>query len=519
MVEVTGWGHRSSAQSYLDVNWELRGPFGESDGARESVDSWLDIGGVSSWSADDRVRVIAGRKGSGKTFELRRIRDRLEGPTRGGRLIIDAEQTQLPLTRHVVAYSALHDETLLTEAWQHLWGRAILLCLLSHFTRDESFKRALTDFDRAALEKDFVEFNHLFRTEPKTPFTAMRSILVYAGKGRTQGIDGESIRRLLDDPLWDDLESRFARLLRTTPEVHIFVDAVDEEFAHAPAAWMRCQKGLFYETMRFQRHRDFGSKLQVVISVRDIVLLSVAKSEHAPRYVGDPRIRVLQWDLGSAREFLDIKASQLPRDYWFTGRPRSFADWVGVDRISLGGGRSIDIYEFALGMTQALPREMVVLGNLLALKATGGRVMNIEAVLRSCVTIGRLSAKTQLEICLNQLASDEDFKSLGGGAIGPEIDGEQLHRFLASLGTSPVQRSHWKKSSERILGGGAAFVPSILWQNGLVGYLSEAGGVFFGFDSRGRMELPIAPAYLLHPSLAVYLESTDGLGLGLPTSN
>ena len=57
----------------------------------------------------------------------------------------------------------------------------------------------------------------------------------------------------LNDPLWDDLKDLLAEVLAATKPVYFYLDAVDEEFGHAPMHWLRCQEGLFYQVMRLLR--------------------------------------------------------------------------------------------------------------------------------------------------------------------------------------------------------------------------------------------------------------------------
>ena len=99
------------------------------------------------------------------------------------------------------------------------------------------------------------------------------------------------------------------------PPLFFYLDAVDEEFSHAPMYWLRCQKGLFYQVMRFLRDSKLGGRLHIVICIRDVVLSSVYRSEHAPRYHGEPHIRILNWNSHSIRAFLRAKLERLSEDY------------------------------------------------------------------------------------------------------------------------------------------------------------------------------------------------------------
>ena len=87
----------------------------------------------------------------------------------------------------------------------------------------------------------------------------------------------------LNDPTWDDLEDAIADIVAHCPPIFFYLDAIDEEFAHAPMYWLRCQEGLFHEVMRLLRDHALGGRLHLVVCLRDIVMSSIChRSEHAP---------------------------------------------------------------------------------------------------------------------------------------------------------------------------------------------------------------------------------------------
>ena len=108
--------------------------------------------------------------------------------------------------------------------------------------------------------------------------------------------------------------ARFARkVIGRCKPIYFYLDAVDEEFSHAPMYWLRCQEGLFYQVMRLLRDHRLGGRLHVVVCIRDIVMSSVYRSEHAPRYYNEPHIRVLTWDRGSLLILLEQELQRLPQ--------------------------------------------------------------------------------------------------------------------------------------------------------------------------------------------------------------
>ena len=506
---------------FLETYRGISGVFGEPDGYRADMSGYIDVQELRHSSLygdeDDRIRVIVGRKGSGKTLYMRRIRDGQPGALSVSRLVVDAEQTQLPTTRQVVSVSRLYPENLLTETWQQLWGKSVLLSVMSNILRNPSFTASVTDWERNSLESDFVQFRQLFGQEERTPFTCLRGFIAQCVDSTDEGSSLRRLNALLDDPQWDDLELRLGRILHGMPPVYLFVDAIDEEFAHAPMEWMRCQKGLFYELMRFLRHRQLGEKLHLIISIRDLVLHSVFRSEHSPRYMGDPRIRVLQWDAKAARTLLDRKAAGVERRYWFSGsRPRGFSHWIGIEGIRLGGD-TLDVYDYILAYTQCLPREIVILGNLIGRSMIENDGFSPDLLRHAARTVGRLSALTQLEICANQVRDDAGIRFNGQGGYRAEQEytdarAQELLNIIASIGHSPMRPGELERlRTEGMYRLEAPDIASVLWQNGLLGYLDGGREIYFSLDSRGRFVVPRALAYVLHPSLAALIEPGDGL--------
>ncbi len=151
----------------------------------------------------------------------------------------------------------------------------------------------------------------------------------------------------LDDPLWDDLEDLLGEILSHCKPIYFYLDAVDEEFSHAPMYWLKCQEGLFLQVMRLLRDQKLGGRLHVVICIRDIVMSSVYRSEHAPRYYNEPHIRVLTWDRVSLLYLLEQKLRRLPsvtadapRHHRLPHDPRLARDQRRLDRDPMGTEQS-----------------------------------------------------------------------------------------------------------------------------------------------------------------------------------
>ena len=323
-------------------------PFGSPDGSRANLEDitkgFVNFGNPSAWGGlstppdDLTARVLVGRKGSGKTVYLRRLRAHavLEKS-----LYADNIQQDLPTTENVVKYCQWFPKDILTEKWMDLWRKAILRSLTSHILCN---KHLSSHTDTESRRRLSVDFKDLIR-----PYTAHVSVYSQVNEIINDHYSRPSVEKFLAKPTWNELETVLADVLSGSPPICFYLDAVDEEFAHAPMYWLRCQKGLFYQTMRFVRDSQLGSRLHLIICMRDIVLASVFKSEHQTRYRGEPHIRILSWNRRSIQYFLEQKLTQLD-DRLFAGdckNGKTPSAWLGIKEVkhlSRGGTEPIMQY-------------------------------------------------------------------------------------------------------------------------------------------------------------------------------
>jgi hypothetical protein len=503
------------------------GPFGNPDGRRSDLDDFIefkyrDFGhGLAMGEDSNRVRVIIGRKGAGKTLYMRRQKSLSEHeksvivvkgtPKTHVPIILEGEETTALRSDHVIRVAHLCPPELLTEVWMRLWGRAILYSVVTAAFNEGDFRAYVDKEWIEGIKRDFSGIIRDFGKEPRTPYTTLVSLI-----SRTRTLNG--LLKMLDDPLWDDLENRISRLLVVAPPVFIFLDAHDEFFNDAPMYWLRCQKGLFYETLRLHKHTKLGGRLHVVISIRELVFSSVLRSEHAPKYIGDPHLRFLSWDLRSAEYLLQKKIEGLTKEWWKgVEAPTSFQDWVGLSRIVNSWGGEEDSLRYALRHTQLHPRDVVILGNRVAAEvrtaASEGLKSVPEARLRACVSsVALFSAMSQIEVAANHLKSDDmpvsataqDFTSVYT-SVRELTDSwaDEILKFIGEIGYLRFRNQDFIRYSQM---GGQLFsgsdIFSVLWQNGLLGYREGGEDVFYALDVTARFRIPRDKTeYVFHPGL------------------
>ena len=218
----------------------------------------------------------------------------------------------------------------------------------------------------------------------------------------------------LDDPLWDDLEDLLGEVVGQCKPVYFYLDAVDEEFSHAPMYWLKCQEGLFYQVMRLLRDQKLGGRLHVVVCIRDIVMSSVYRSEHAPRYYNEPHIRVLTWDRELAALPARAKAgaaAAITADAAPSHRPPTIRDWLGLNGDWPGPDGDGTIEDYLLSHTRLIPRDIISLGNelseeVLRQKQAGHDGLSAEALQAVVQRCAKRFGDSQLAQCANQISSD-----------------------------------------------------------------------------------------------------------------
>jgi protein kinase-like protein len=497
------------------------GPFGNPDGSRADIEDlireFVDFGGnpayghLATRANDSMVRVIVGKLGAGKTVYLRRLQD---FQSRQESVYADVPQQSLPKTEVIVKACQWFSDRVLVEKWMQIWERAIMRSLASHLLRSPELRQQLRDEQAEEIERSYARLLGDFR-RPRNIYGQMRDII-------NERHSAHELSGYLDDPLWDDLEDLLGEVLGHCKPIYFYLDAVDEEFSHAPMYWLRCQEGLFYQVMRLLRDHKLGGRLHIVICIRDIVMSSVYRSEHAPRYYNEPHIRVLTWDRGSLLYLLGQKLQRLPPSLLMrraTTGPPTIGDWLGINGEWPGPDGAGTIEDYLLSHTRLIPRDIISLGNelseeVLRQKQAGHEGLSptvLQEVVQRCA---KRFGDSQLAQCANQISSDlmpknaalhdysELFTSTQAYISGVQ---EDVRSFVRMIGVDRFPRGdlvalqevadlHFEQPTD---------LASVLWQNGLLGYVDEEGRR--RFYSMGDIEQfhfpPEVSTYVLHPCL------------------
>src|SRR5271166_3557540 len=497
------------------------GPFGNPDGSRADIEDliseFVDFGGdpayghLATRANDSMVRVIVGKLGAGKTVYLRRLQD---FQSRQDSVYADVPQQSLPKTEVVVKACQWFSDQVLVEKWMQIWDRAIMRSLTSHLLTRPELRQQLRDEQIEEIQGSYARLLDDFR-RPRSIYSEVRDII-------NQRQTAHQLSTYLDDPLWDDLEDLLGEVIGQCKPIYFYLDGVDEEFSHAPMYWLKCQEGLFYQVMRLLRDHKLGGRLHVVVCIRDIVMSSVYRSEHAPRYYNEPHIRVLTWDRNSLLYLLGQKLQRLPPSLLMrrpADGPATIRHWLGTNGDWPGPDGAETVENFLLSHTRLIPRDIISLGNELSEEVLKQKQAGCEglppaalkAVVRRCA---KRFGDSQLAQCANQVSSDlmprnaalHNYSELYTSTQAYMRDvQEDIRRFVGMIGTDRFPRSDLDGMQELadMTFDRATDLAAVLWQNGLLGYIDDGGKRrFYSLGDVEQFHLPPeVDTYALHPCL------------------
>jgi hypothetical protein len=505
-------------------------PFGNPDGAkgdlRDVQAEFIDLpnrataGDLASRPDDRTVRVLVGKKGVGKTIYLRRFQ---ASASREDSVFAASRETTPPATQDILRITQLYDAATATESWGLIWRRAIQRSVITNLLCRASLRQKL----QPEIEDELRNGTSNLIPAGRVPRPIYAEVSDIIGSAHTA--------HKLDDYLkhrgWVEVEHWLARALHDAPPIYLYIDALDDHFQRAPMYWLKCQKGLFYEVMGMLED-EMGSRLHVVVCIRDIVLSSVLRGEHGSRYRQSPHIRKLEWDFESARFFLLEKIRRLDKAFVLDPSTDGIAGWLGRKQI-YNHVREVDeqVEDYLLRHTRLIPRDIVLLGNALCqeiakVKAAGGRELPAAVLRRVVGAAANGFADEQLRVCANQIAADQvpEHGARNGSVdyfIGSHeySDGsaEQVVGLLEETGKDRFDHPALLRLAERGREelNGYKHLLDALWQNGLLGYDSmepEASHAhFYASSEDDRFHLPTdKTSYVLHPCLPhrVRLEHT-----------
>lgn len=449
---------------------------------------------LASIGSDPLVRVLVGQRGTGKTRYLIELR---EGLAADDSCELTEIEFDLPNLAHVIqlAKELENDPVEREEVWRELWERAIVNAALSRISHDVSKPASLI----------YKEFGRILRDHP------------------TLG----ALRQWLADPTWDHTHHDFERAMADySRSLCFFLDVLEEDTIHVPYYFQWCHKGLVTQVLRFARTPVLADKLRIFLAIRNQTWALLQRTTPTAKLVQHPLVRVLRWDAHAAADFLNKKVKGLPSEYFLGDRPTGegttgvAAAWLGTDCVSnIDREVTEELTTYLLRHTRLIPRDIVMMGNLLAehtvaARECGDSRLSDDRIRLAVAESARLSAAEELQWCGLEIVSKQ---LLHGSSIGGRsrtvhdedaaiLVTEKLRRMLAACGEDIVTQAQFAELSTRAQ---AQFnVPlelaELLWKHGLIGWSDSASGPFiFALRSTYMSTAPPLQAghFAMHPIL------------------
>ena len=489
--------------------------FGNPDGSRTEITDMMSefivfdkkyfSSGVAS-PDELKTRVIVGAKGSGKTVYLRRMQANLKLNT--SRYVNEIEQ-EVPATDLVVKFGQCFSGTEITEKWMYVWKFAILRAVISNILKNDEWNKDVSDNDKKRL----LEYQDVIYPPYRVPMTIYSEVRNILSHYSTRNLFNE----YAEMREWDEVEIIVGKIIRTLPPIYFFVDSVDEEYAHAPMFWLRCQKGLFYRVMRLLRKNIYGNKLHVIICIRDNVMASICESEHHTRYVNEEHVKLLNWNYMTIQYFFDRKIANLKNCYFINeDQKKTIFNWLNIKMI-YNKYRDIEepIEQYVLRHTRLLPRDIVIVGNSLAeikrMKIDSPTTDVCRVIRKKVAECAKTFGNELLQICANQINNNEMPKGAADREYAEvytsikEYEESTTQKMKVILSQVNSDKLSWdqicqlEENAKRIIGENCKMF-DVLWQNGGIGYIEEGPNgneeVFFNEEY---------PEFLLPKNKKIYI--------------
>ena len=218
---------------------------------------------------------------------------------------------------------------------------------------------------------------------------------------------------------------------------------------------------------------------------------SVYRSEHRTRYRREPHIRILRWNKEAIKYFLQEKVNRLDGKFFIGSKhDKTIVSWLGIRKIH-NNARDCDepIEDYLVRHTRLLPRDIVILGNSLCNTIERAKNRNdldsIEIHIRNAVSEeAKIFGEEQLIICGHQIASDQIPISAALHGYSDTYTGnkeyirgiaDELKQIIKYIGKDHFTIEELKEGREFAskFFGKESDPFSILWQNGLMGYIKN----------------------------------------------
>jgi hypothetical protein len=215
-------------------------PFGDPDGTLNDLEDIManfvlfhdefKLEGLALDENNRKARVLVGRKGSGKTVQLRRLH---ASALKENSIYVEKEiEYDTPPTSSIIKFCQWFDEPTLTEAWMKVWRAAFFQVIFSHLYTQNLIPSESLDY----IKKTYKNILPPLIRKPFSVYSRVDTII-------STHNSVEHINKFLNHELWQPFKKELLSLMENNKPMFFYIDAIDDEFSHAPMYWLRCQKG------------------------------------------------------------------------------------------------------------------------------------------------------------------------------------------------------------------------------------------------------------------------------------
>ena len=485
MLSYRSWGSWHMKQDHK--------PFGKPDAAKKGPNDLydtIDVGDyMPSFSLHNDptvVRILIGRKGTGKTHALKLLEQ--ASKRKGHRTLLrnlDVDLTRYRSVPNVAGNGARSVD------WEPIWRFALASAALSRFTcrePDDSAAKALdaASYTRESLIEEWRGF-HFDSQSTLDPIGVVIDLLSSSGNSMT-------LANRVTDPRMEDLERFISGLMRRTGPIHYLLDGFDEFEEGKPGVWLDIQLGLFWLAFRLNTTRTHLRQVFLTVAVRESVLVAASQSQHADRFDFGESMMLLTWSKEAARVFLRSLLSKIKaKPFWKSrriGDREPEVDWLGIASINLNRPKTEPLIDYLVRHTRCTPRDLISVGNQLASTmnhATPEERCDPRTIDRAMRIVCEDIATKALRGAAEDLMRDARFVRIDELSddqkrqAALEFVRQLLIKLIERVGAEVSEHNDFRSCTQEILTDmldeppEQAHVDAVLlalWRNGLIGYLA-----------------------------------------------
>lgn len=535
---------------------------GVPDGTTEDLSNYLEIEKVIQFDFSSlEPRVLVGRKGSGKSFTMRKFVNASFGEE--GRFVLPFDNDP-PDLDGMLKFSAKMPVSSRTNIWQKVWEYAIYTSLASHMLFNEQFKMRFSG-ERLSSALSYIEplkRPMLGLTTPTNVYTAVQAII-------SEFDDADEFSDFFRSTDRSNFTNTVDRALRDSPTVCVYLDALDEELRRAPSLIVDITKALFYVCFKFARAPGNRSKVHVMTTIRDIVYSTIIyASEHGDRYKDNPQVVELPWTPIATETFTQRKTKvglrAHPQCKQKPDAPSPLGQLLGFETVENEEKEfEEEVSRYMVRHTNCSPRTIVAMGNKIFQESEARGTMDVDlfrdivnqyskelaervikiasAYLVSCIYDDEIKLLVDTAADFREyvreanLLSPTAFEQFAGAPMQSLTDGfvRPIIGFIQSIGTDEFSSKELNDAISSFVGQNTDYremnpqhvlgqIENVLWAQGLLGARYERKGemrdefFFFGRLNREAV-LPKDPEmYVFCPGLvdACKLKPTRGVPVG-----